>query len=234
MYNPKDSIDIAYKHIQDLRSKGHSYNGYSTYDVTKSDLTELKKVADKYGIPFEWLYNLLNYESAATFNPAIQNNIGATGLIQFLPSTANGLNTTTDALSKMTFKQQLNYVDKYLYANLKSHLTPQGKIPNNFTQGDVFMTIFYPVAIGKSDYTFPDYVTKANAGITQPKDYVERALKYAVFPLSLIPYTLSDVKKKFGEVYEFGKRNWIPIAVTVIGLGGLLYYLVSTGKLKIK
>jgi hypothetical protein len=38
---------------------------------------------------------------------------GATGLIQFMPSTAKGLGTTTEELSKMDRSQQFEYVKKY-------------------------------------------------------------------------------------------------------------------------
>ena len=38
----------------------------------------------------------------------------AMGLIQFIPSTAKGLGTSTEALAKMSALQQLDYVEKYL------------------------------------------------------------------------------------------------------------------------
>lgn len=224
MYNPQDSIDTAYNYIQASRAKGYKYSGTPVYDVSKSDLEALKSITDKYGIPFEWMINLIRHESAGTFNPAITNSIGATGLIQFLSSTAQGLGTTTDDLRKMTFKQQLQYVDKYLYMNLKRYLTPDGKVPNTFTQGDLFMTIFYPAAIGKPDYKFSSQVTSQNAGIQTPMDYVEKALQNSIFPLSVIPYSLSDVKKKFGEAYSYTKKNWMPIAMILVGIVGLGIY----------
>jgi hypothetical protein len=226
MYNLNDSINTAYSYIQSLRQRGYKYLGTPVYNVTKDDLLELSKVGAKYDIPFQWLFNLLKHESAATFSPAITNSIGATGLIQFLPSTAKSLGTTTDELRKMTFKQQLVYVDKYLNANLKRHLI-NGKIPPTFTQGDIFMTIFYPVSVGKPNYQFPDSVKRANAGISTPLDYVEKALKNSVFPLTVVPYTLADVKKKFEKVYEKGKVNWIPITAIVLGLAGALYFTIK-------
>lgn len=226
MYNLNDSINTAYSYIQSLRQRGYKYLGTPVYNVTKDDLLELSKVGAKYDIPFQWLFNLLKHESANTFSPAITNSIGATGLIQFLPSTAKSLGTTTDELRKMTFKQQLVYVDKYLNANLKRHLI-NGKIPPTFTQGDIFMTIFYPVSVGKPNYQFPDSVKRANAGISTPLDYVEKALKNSVFPLTVVPYTLADVKKKFEKVYEKGKVNWIPITAIVLGLAGALYFTIK-------
>jgi hypothetical protein len=229
MYNPQDSIDKAYNYIQGLRAKGHSFGKTPVYNVSKDDLQALMSIANKYGFPVEYLINLINFETGRTFNPAITNSIGATGLIQFLKSTAKGLGTSTDALRKMTFKQQLAYVDKYIYANLKRHLKPDGKVPDTFTQGDLFMTIFYPVAIGKPNFVFPDNVKKANSGISKPFDYVERALKVSVFPLSEFPYTLDEVKKKFGNVIvegkNFTKKNWIPITLVFIGLAGIGFYI---------
>ena len=214
MYNSQDSINTAYMYIQGLKAQGHTYGGYPVYPVTKDDLSALMSVTDKYGIPFEWMINLINFESGRTFNPAIQNSIGATGLIQFMRSTATGLGTTTDELSKMTFKQQLVYLDRYLYSTLKNHLV-NGKIPSTFTQGDLFMTIFYPAAVGQPNYVFPGSVQRSNAGISKPYDYVEKALMVSIFPLSVFPYSMDEVKKKFGAVSKYAKKNWIPIVVTV-------------------
>jgi len=232
MYNQTDTINKSHAKIQSFRSGGFKYAGYPVYNVTKSDLYELSKIADKYGIPLQWMINLIQFESAKTFNPAIKNNIGATGLIQFLPSTANWLGTTTDKLSKMTFKEQLKFVDLYLSRILKNYLV-NGKIPDNFTQGDVFMAIFYPSAIGKPNFVFPENVRKANAGISKPYDYTERALRNAIFPLSEVPYTLSDYKKKFGNVSVSKKSsNVLPIAIFSLGLIGISYYIYKTIKNK--
>jgi len=115
---------------------------------------------------------------------------------------------------------------------LKKHLTSEGKVPDNFTQGDLFMAIFYPVAVGKPNYVFPDSVKRANAGISKPYDYVEKALRVSVFPLSEFPYTLGDVKRKFGEVAKFAKKNWMPIVLTIVGLAGIGYYVYKTKSLK--
>lgn len=233
MYNPQDSINVAHAYIQNLRSGGHSYGGYQVYNVTKDDLTALKKITDKYGIPFEWMINLINFESGRTFNPAIKNSIGATGLIQFLGSTAKGLGTTTDALSKMTFQQQLVYLDKYLYNALRNHLTVMGTVPGDFTQGDLFMTIFYPVAVGKSGYVFPQNVQKANSGIAKPQDYTEKALRTAVFPLSSFPYSLVEFKNKHGEIggiadksVAFVKHNiWLLVIGLILIIMAILLFI---------
>ena len=58
---------------------------------------------------------VIAFESSKTFSPSIRNpNGGATGLIQFLPSTARALGTTVADLAAMTATAQLRYVEKYL------------------------------------------------------------------------------------------------------------------------
>ncbi len=64
----------------------------------------------------------------------------ATGLIQFIPSTAKGLGTTVDALKKMSRVQQMDYVYKYL----KPYM---GKLNSYF---DMYLVVFFPAAVGKS------------------------------------------------------------------------------------
>jgi hypothetical protein len=232
MYNSQDSLNKTHTYIQSLRAKGHSYGKYSVYNVTKDDLSALMDLTSKYGIPFEWMVNLINFESGRTFNPAIQNSIGATGLIQILPSTARGLGTTTDELKNMSFQQYLKYLDKYIYNMLRKKLTPNGKIPKNFTQGDLFMTIFYPVAVGNPDFIFPENVRKANAGISKPYDYTEKALKVSVFPLSVFPYSLEDVKHEI-KSNPVGSSGVGMIFIGCVGLIVTGYLIKKQGGLKV-
>lgn len=86
------------------------------------------------------------WESAETFSPSVSNmaGSGATGLIQFMPSTARSLGTTTTELASMTAEDQLNFVWKY-FAPYKGMLK---------TLSDVYMAILWPRAIGKPE----DYV----------------------------------------------------------------------------
>ncbi len=57
--------------------------------------------------------------SESRFSASIQNSIGATGLIQFLPKTAKQLGTSTSALKNMSAEQQLDYVEKFYIENKK-------------------------------------------------------------------------------------------------------------------
>lgn len=248
VYNRQDSINKAYNFIQSRVKNGLKYGGFPVYNVTKSDLKKVADITDKYGIPFEWLMNLINHESAGTFNPSIVNSIGATGLIQFM-TTIRGKRMTyakadgsspvgTDKLRKMTFSEQMDYVDGFLSRGLKKVLDSDGKVPDDFTQGQLFMTIFYPVSVTNPNYIFPASVQQANSGIKTPKDYTTKALRNPVFPLDYFPYSIKEANEKFKkiivEVEKSTKRNWIPIVFTLVGLVGLGYYLINSKKIKIK
>lgn len=91
----------------------------------------------------DYLMACMAFESAETFSPSIKNaaGSGATGLIQFMPSTAKGLGTNTGALANMTALQQLEYVHAYFWPY-------RGRLK---TLGDVYMAILWPAGIGKPD-----------------------------------------------------------------------------------
>lgn len=104
--------------------------------------TELEAVAGRLGIPSHWLEFCIWFETAKTMDHTIQSSkTKATGLIQFMPLTAKSLGTTVDALKEMTNVQQLKYVEKYLW--------PYRNRFKSFT--DVYLTIFFPVAVGRPD-----------------------------------------------------------------------------------
>ena len=76
---------------------------------------KLYQVAIDVGIPPGELASLMGFESSWTWSPSVRNpSGGATGLIQFMPSTAKMLGTTTDQLAAMSAVQQLDYVKAYL------------------------------------------------------------------------------------------------------------------------
>jgi len=102
---------------------------------------KVREVSTRLGIDPNWLMAIMYWESASTFSPSIQNSIGATGLIQFIPSTAIGLGTTTTALKNMSAVDQLDYVEKYLKVY-------KGKIKSYV---DTYFAVFFPLAIGKPD-----------------------------------------------------------------------------------
>jgi len=103
----------------------------------------VEQLAQKYNVSVQDLYAVMSFETGGTFDPAQKNfeGSGATGLIQFMPSTAKGLGTSTEELSKMTRTEQLKYVDKY-FSN-------KGIEGGNLD--DLYMAILFPVAVGKPD-----------------------------------------------------------------------------------
>ena len=105
-------------------------------------IAKINKVAKDLGISPNWLMAVINFETAGTFSPSIQNKFtNATGLIQFMPATARGLETTVTELKSMDFLQQLDYVQRY-YRPYSSRI--KGFI-------DLYLATFFPLAIGKPD-----------------------------------------------------------------------------------
>lgn len=101
------------------------------------------EIAENLGIDPDWLMLVMYFESG--LNPQAKNrNSSATGLIQFMESTARNLGTSTEALYNMNALDQLFYVEKYFapYKGKMRSLT------------DVYLAVFYPSAVGKDD----DYV----------------------------------------------------------------------------
>lgn len=72
---------------------------------------------------------------------AVNESYGASGLIQFVPSTAISLGTTVEAIRRMSRIEQLGLVQRYL-------MPYRGRIG---TLTDLYMAILRPTAIGKPD-----------------------------------------------------------------------------------
>lgn len=98
-------------------------------------------LCDELDINPDYLMACMAFESAETFRPDIKNaaGSGATGLIQFMPSTALGLGTTTAKLAQMTPEDQLNYVYKYFRPY-------SGRLQ---TLEDTYMAILLPSQVGR-------------------------------------------------------------------------------------
>lgn len=109
-------------------------------------IDQVQIVSERLGMNPNDLLGIMAFETGGSFSPSIPNaaGSGATGLIQFMPSTARGLGTTTEALAGMTRAEQMRYVEAYF--------RPFAGRLNNF--GDAYMAVLWPAAVGKSD----DYV----------------------------------------------------------------------------
>lgn len=113
-----------------------------------------------------YLMACIDFESAGTFRSDIRNmaGSGATGLIQFMPSTAKGLGTTVADLAAMTPERQLDYVAAYFkpYA------------ANIHTLSDMYMAILMPAYVGKPDssvlFVAPNTNYRQNSGLDADRD----------------------------------------------------------------
>ena len=129
-------------------------------------LDKVVSVSSELGFDPNDLLRVIDFETAGSFSPKAQpirkdgtKISSATGLIQFLEKTANGLGTTTAELAGMTAVEQLDFV--------KDYFEPfKGRIKNF---GDIYMAVHWPAGVGKDDsyvmYKAGSDSYKANKGL---------------------------------------------------------------------
>ncbi len=146
-------------------------------------ITKVKNIAKDLNIKADWLMGVMYFESALNHR-AVNYSTNATGLIQFMPSTAQGLGTTTSQLLNMSNIQQLDYVYKYFkpYKNKIKEYT------------DLHLVTFFPLAIKKN---WNDNHALESSGLS-----AEIVAKYNA-PLD----TNKDGKIKVGEYRDFVRNK---------------------------
>ena len=154
----------------------------------KAFIDKVNSVASKLGVSPTDLLACMAFETGRTFDPSLRNRIGATGLIQFIPSTAKGLGTSTENLAGLTRDQQMDYVEKYFMNGPLSRVS-------NPTLEDLYMAILYPKAVGQpNDFVIFTAGTKAyeqNPLDVGNKGYVTKA-DAASYVRAQIPYVSSQ------------------------------------------
>ena len=159
--NEIDVINSAVSYTSIIRTKGYESNmqeleqesevvtdtvtHQASWDTYASPFDKkLNKICYEMGIKAKWLRAVIKFETAFTMSHKIQNpKSGATGLIQFMPSTAIDLGTDTAMLKRMSAIKQLDFVEKYF-----SQKRFNGKL-NEFT--DLYLAVLYPASVGKAD-----------------------------------------------------------------------------------
>lgn len=133
-------VTAKYKEVLDKPNAGRVEVNLAT--IQDPDFNgKLEKMAGELGVKKEDLITIMKFESR--LDPKARNPYsGATGLIQFMPSTARELGTSTEELSKMSAVEQLDYVFMYF---------KQKGIKPGMSLGDLYLAVFYPAAVGKSD-----------------------------------------------------------------------------------
>ena len=101
-----------------ISPSGYDYNDImgvrGNPHVTQAFIDKVEAISARIGTKPEYLMAVMSFESGQSFRPDVKNPLsGATGLIQFIVPTAQGLGTSTYALSQMTAIDQLDYVEKY-------------------------------------------------------------------------------------------------------------------------
>ena len=143
--------------------------GLSTRESAEPGFAEaLTAVGERLGLDQNYLAAVMSLESG--INPKATNFQNgkpfAVGLIQFIPSTAEALGTSTDALQAMTAIQQLPFVEKF-YEGAGRGIQPS--VP-----GDYYMATFMPAYVGKpADFVIAERgmpVYDQNVGLDVDKD----------------------------------------------------------------
>ena len=109
--------------------------------VSSSFRDKVRAIASRLGCEASDLMACMAWESGRSFSPSKMNmaGSGAVGLIQFMPSTAASLGTSTASLAAMTAEQQLDFVEKYFQPW-------KGKLHN---LADLYMAILWPKGVGQ-------------------------------------------------------------------------------------
>lgn len=129
----------------DTTSLSTSANGKLIWGARVSEAFRVKvvSIAKNLSIDPNWMMAVMGFETGYTFSPSARNpGSSATGLIQFLQSTAIGLGTTTSRLARMTAVEQLDYVEGY-YQSVAA-----GRIRN---LGDAYLAVLFPPGVGRPD-----------------------------------------------------------------------------------
>lgn len=161
--------------------------------LTESEIATLHTVADSLSIPSEWLYRLIDFESG--WNPKARNPYsGATGLIQFMDSTARNMGYSSASAIAEKYPDKMSQLTIPVYRYLKQF----EPFPN---EQSFAMAVFLPSYRNvPPDTLFPDSVLKVNPGIKTPADYISHvfpnwippAIIAAVLIAGLFLYTLSQ------------------------------------------
>jgi hypothetical protein len=183
------------------------------YEAIPGDEAEKKefgndvfKYSAKLGILPEWLMVAMYFESKLN-SKARNPNSSATGLIQFMEATAKGLGTSTEKLYFMPQITQLSYVYKYLnrYAGKMKSL------------GDVYLAIFYPAAVGKSD----DYILPLSENSVNLNKVLDKNKDHKL--------TKKEITEVIYSYFEFLKKKFKYIGASI---GVITLFIIGASILK--
>jgi hypothetical protein len=194
--------------------------------VSKANLVALDKAAKKIGIPVDWLATVISFETGGSFDPAQPNRAGsgATGLIQFMPSTAAAILKIKDPHLAQFMTKKMSFAEQ-----LEKMVVPYFKGGVYNTLNDVYLKVFYPAAMNKAaNYVVgsaPSAVYNQNAGFDRDnKGYITR----------------SDITRTINGIYDqaallppvvISYLIWSQVIAGLAVAGAALYALRVKGKI---
>jgi hypothetical protein len=139
MYSDPNTMEGEAEFLSQTKGRpsgiGFRQSGGSSNDAFQKKLEE---VAKRLKVSKADLLGIMKHESG--LNPhAVNPYTGATGLIQFMPTTAKRLGTSVQELRNMSAIEQLNYVEKF-------YRPVAGRAKDI---GDLYMFTFLPAVVGK-------------------------------------------------------------------------------------
>lgn len=184
--------------------------------LSPAELGELAAAAAAIGIPVDWLAAVISFETAGTFSPSVRNakGSGATGLIQFMPSTAQALLRTAtrdEAIRQtaaMSFGEQLRRMVVPYFAPYAARLK---------SLNDVYLAVFYPAFISKAD---GDVVAHAGSPVYDQNSVFDTSGKGYI--------TKADITSTIRKVLNAATGR-VPIGAAAAAGGGAALLAIGVG-----
>lgn len=166
-------------------------------------------IALRIGVNAQDLMAIMDFESAGTFSPSIQNKGGNNyfGLIQFGTSAAKDLGTSLNKLKQLSALEQLDYVEAWFMLWRKR----RGAITNF---ADLYLTVLLPKGIGyglTDALPFTAKQIQQNKGLCDGKGRITKASilkKFAQrYPWILAQNNIKDAVQQTPDSYITSSNN---------------------------
>lgn len=107
---------FASSRASDYLAEQEPTHNYGYQALTRPEISRaLYNASRATNVPAQWIADLVAVETDNSWSTSAYNrSSGATGLIQFIPSTAQWLGTSTEELRNMSVPQQMHYVAEYI------------------------------------------------------------------------------------------------------------------------
>lgn len=200
-------MPVAYTPASPLRpslaprtASAYKYNetdthGYAKLAANPPLAAELNRQARRFGIPGQWLADVIAYESANTFSPSVDNGMGYVGLIQFGRAVAQDLGVTQEQIRSMNPVQQMKLVGDYLALRLRQSGVKAYKGPEWLVAG----------------------INQGNVGIQQVDKHGARAIldpQNRDGAGTTLQYYMANLGKFSGRQYDYLGRRPSPVHTT--------------------